>query len=369
MSAPHPIPNPPLPEPLAHLAAMAPYPRAVPARADGPPPIALAQNESLRPPSPRAIEAATRALGSALYSDPDWTALREAIAAEHALPAQQVLCGAGSMELIAAIAAAYLGPGRRALAPAQGYAFFRTATALTGAAFDTAPERAFTVDVDALLAALRPETAVVWLANPGNPTGTAIPTAEIARLRAALPANVLLVVDEAYGEFAAEAPAWPLVAEGNTVVLRTFSKAFGLAGHRVGWGVFPPAIAGEVRKTLNLNNISAASQAAATAAMRDQAYMRATVEVTARLREGFIARLRRAGIAVPDSHTNFALLDLGTPARAAALDASLRARNISLRGMGSYGLPHCLRATIGAADCMDIVAKAIEAFTAAEGAP
>lgn len=368
MSAPQPLSSQPQPEPLGHIAALAPYPRAVPAQADAATPVLLAQNESLRPPSPRAIAAAVASLGDALYSDPDWTELRHAIAAVHGLAADEILCGAGSMELIAAIAVAYLGPGRRALAPAQGYAFFRTATARAGADFDTAPESAFTLDADALLAALRPETAVVWLANPGNPTGTLLPTAEIHRLRRAMPPDVLLVVDEAYGEFAAEAPDWSLVTRGNTIVLRTFSKAYGLAGHRVGWGLFPPGVAAEVRKALNLNNISAAAQAAAAAAMRDQAYMRETVAETARIREAFIARLRAAGITVPDSHTNFALLDLCTAERATSLDTALRARNISLRGMASYGLPQCLRATIGPASVMDGVAEVIEAFVMSESA-
>jgi histidinol-phosphate/aromatic aminotransferase/cobyric acid decarboxylase-like protein len=146
---------------------------------------------------------------------------------------------------------------------------------------------------------------LVFVANPGNPTGTRIGHGEIVRLRDGLDDGILLVIDEAYGEFNAMAgkATFDLVERGNTVVLRSFSKAYGLAGLRVGWGLFPPAVASEMRKLLNPNNISGASQAAATAAMLDQPYMSATVADTARLRDGFTQRLRDLGLTVADSFT------------------------------------------------------------------
>jgi histidinol-phosphate/aromatic aminotransferase/cobyric acid decarboxylase-like protein len=138
------------------------------------------------------------------------------------------------------------------------------------------------------------------------------------------------------------------------VVLRTFSKVYGLAAMRVGWGVFPPEIAAQLRKILNPNNISAASQAAATAAMRDQAYMRKVRGETAARRDRFAAQMRGLGLGVPESHTNFALLRFASPKAASAAGQALRDEGILMRGIGGYGLADCLRATIGAEEDMQL---------------
>ncbi|MEM8623474.1 MAG: histidinol-phosphate transaminase [Pseudomonadota bacterium] len=358
-----------LPEPVAGIARLAPYAVAdLPASSGSV--IALAQNESLRGPSPRALEAAAAALSDgALYPDAGWRKLRAALAAQHGLDEGQILCAAGSMELIRGISMAYLGPGLRAVAPAHAYPYFLTATALMGAETDLVAEVGMTVDVDALLAAIRSETRVLWLANPGNPTGTALPAAEIMRLREALPSRVLLVLDEAYGEFAEEGPFWPLVGHGDTVVLRTFSKAYGLAGFRIGWGLFPPAIAEELNKVLPPGGVTAASQAAALAALQDQAYMHETVEMTAALRDDLAARARALGFEVPVSRANFVLLRFGDAERAARADARLRAGGVYLRPAAGAGLPHCLRATVGPAAAMAVLVRQLEAVMREGGAP
>jgi len=343
------IPNP-------HIARMAPYALADLATPPGKPLAQLAQNESGLAPSPAALEAARLALGDArLYPDPDWRDLRAAIAEVHGLDPAGILCGAGSMELIQALAMAWLGPGRHALTTAYGYLFFRSAAMQAGSRTDLAPETDLAVDVDALLAAASPRTAVVFVANPGNPTGTWIDREAVLRLRDGLREDILLVIDEAYGEFA-DAPGetmFDLVARGDTVVLRTFSKAYGLAGMRVGWGLFPAAVAAEVRKVLNPNNLAAPSQAAATAAMRDQAHMRKIRDQTATRRDRFAAALRQLGLAVPGSHTNFVLARFDSAAAAASAVAALRAEGVLTRAMGGYGLPDCLRITIGGQDEMD----------------
>jgi histidinol-phosphate aminotransferase len=336
--------------PDPHIAALAPYALADLSAPPGKRLIALAQNESAVPPSPNALKAARSALTDArLYPDPDWRELRAAIASIHGLDPEHILCGSGSMELIGVLASAYLGPGARALTTAYGYLFFRTATRLVGAEIDLAPETGLTVNIDALLAELRSDTRIVFVANPANPTGTRIARANLIRLRDSLPDNVLLVIDEAYGEFA-DTPGeamFNLAARGNTVILRTFSKVYGLAGMRVGWGVFPTEIAGQLRKVLNPNNISAASQAAASAAIRDQAYMRRVRDETADRRDRFAAEMRGLGLSVPESHTNFVLLRFASTEAARAADKALRAEGIVMRPMGGYGLADCLRATIG----------------------
>jgi len=346
-------------KPVPHVAALAPY-----ALADLPPEMtSLAQNESLRPPSPHALVAAHTALTDLhIYPDPDWTKLRSAIAEVHRLSPQTILCGAGSMELIGALSTAYLGPTDRMLTTDYAYLYFRTATQLSGAEFDLAAETDFTVDVDALLIAVRPETKIVFVANPGNPTGTYLEADALRRLRDGLREDIILVIDEAYGEFAdrPDTGLFDLTEVSNTIVLRTVSKAYGCAGLRAGWGMFPAAIAVEMRKVLNPNNVSVVSQAVAAAAMRDQAYMKETVLITADLRDRFTARLRRAGLIVPDSRTNFTLIAFPSPQAAQAADDALRAEGIVMRGMGGYGLPHCLRATIGDAEVMERAAQCLE---------
>ncbi|MFP6741733.1 MAG: histidinol-phosphate transaminase [Alphaproteobacteria bacterium] len=358
--------------PNSHVAAMAPYALADLDSPAGVPLISLAQNESARPPSPWALVAAREALeASHLYCDPEWTALRNAIAEVHDIAPARILCGAGAMDLIACLARCYAGPGRGVLSSQHGYGFFRTAALAAGADYHAAPEVDLTVSVDELLAAVWPETRVVFVANPGNPTGTRIEYADLVRLRDGLDDGILLVIDEAYGEFnalAGEAAFGP-VERGNTVVLRSFSKAYGLAGLRVGWGLFPPAVAREMRKMLHPNNISGASQAGATAAMLDQPYMGATVADTARVRDGFTQRLRRLGLTVPDSFTNFVLIRFADSDAAQRADRTLRANGIIMRGMTGYGLPDCLRATIGSAEHMNLATDHLAAWCEKEGLP
>ncbi len=348
-------------KPVPHIAALAPYALANLA----PGLTSLAQNESLRPPSPKALEAARNALSEThLYPDPDWTDLRTVISDVHYITCGTILCGAGSMELIGALASAYLLAGDRMLTTGFAYLYFRTATQLSGAAFDLAPETDFTVDVDALIDAVRPETKILFVANPGNPTGTRIGLAELRHLRSALPDNVMLVIDEAYGEFAdgLDDSSFDLVEQGNTAVLRTFSKAYGCAGMRVGWGVFPPKIATEMRKILNPNNVSGVSQAAAVAAMRDQDYMRETVRRTACIRDRFADRMRATSLHIPKSHTNFVTLAFDSAGVALAADDALRSDGIAMRSMSGYGLAQCLRATIAKESVMDRAAQCLERF-------
>lgn len=355
--------------PVAHIASMSPYALAQLNAPAGKRLISLSQNESLRPPSPLAIEAGAKALKAGhLYPDPDWGELRAALSGLHGIPAKGLLCGNGSMELIACLVQAFADEQNAVLAPAHAYPFFRSAAQMVRARYDVAPENDGRVSVDALLAAVRPDTRIVFVANPGNPTGTRIPRAGLLRLREGLPGDTLLVIDEAYGEFAdhLNEPMFDLVGRGDTVVLRTFSKAYGLAGMRVGWGLFPAEIAGEIRKVMNPNNISIAGQAAAAAALKDQAYMVETCRETASLRDGLRKRLRQAGYDVPESFTNFVLIRMGSPDKAHRADEALRAEGVFLRPQGGAGLADCLRATIGVAEDIDITAGILERWAERE---
>jgi histidinol-phosphate/aromatic aminotransferase/cobyric acid decarboxylase-like protein len=258
------------------------------------------------------------------------------------------------MELVGALVRAFAGPGDEVLGSAFGYAFLATAAQQANARHMVAPEREFTVSVDAIATAVTSRTRLVFLCNPGNPTGTRLDNAEILRLRQTLRPDILLVVDQAYGEFDDQdhGAVFALANRGDTVILRTFSKAYALAGARVGWGVFPPAIAQEVRKLMNPNNVSGVAQSMAAAAMRDQAYMSQIVRRTARIRAQFAASLASGGYAIPRSHANFVLIPFRDADTAHCAGQRLRGAGLMMRGMGPYDLGHCLRATIAAEDVM-----------------
>ena len=232
-----------------------------------------------------------------------------------------------------------------------------------------APDNDYATNVDALLAAVTRKTRVVFLANPNNPTGTFMPREELERLHAGLPSDVLLVVDQAYAESLApgedDGGLHLAAAHDNVLVTRTFSKAYGLAGMRVGWGLFPPEIAREVRKVMNPNNITIAGQTAAKAALMDQSYMRDTCRKTTRLRDRLRRRLQQAGLDVPESFTNFILIRMGSPDAAHHANEALRAEGVFLRPQGGVGLADSLRMTIGPADDIDIAAGLLERW--AEG--
>jgi histidinol-phosphate aminotransferase len=349
--------------PATRIAAMSPYALAQLDVPEGKRLISLSQNESLRRPSPSIAEAAAKAMAEGhLYPDPDWSDLRATLAETYSVPAEAILCGSGSIELIASLMQAFADPQNAVLAPCYTYPFFRTAAQLARARYDTASEGSDGVSVDALLDAVRPDTRVVCVANPGNPTGTRVSRTELVRLRDGLPENVLLVIDEAYGEFADHLgePIFDLAKRGNTVILRSFSKAYGLAGMRVGWGVFPPDIATEVRKVLRPNNIPAVAQAAAVAAVLDQPYMQETCRLTASLRDRFRMRLNGAGFGVHESFTNFVLIRFPSAQNASDADAFLRSEGVFLRPQNGVGLSDCLRATIGGADDLNAAADLLE---------
>lgn len=332
-----------------HIARMAPYTLADFDIPIGQKLISLAQNESLRPPSPKVSEAIGDGIQQlALYPDPDWTELRSTLSRLHSIAADRILCGAGSMELIQCLAHTWLDSTATVVTTRYAYAFINTVAQYTGAKIHHVAEESFTVSVDNIVAAADENTTMVFLANPGNPTGTRIARDEIRRLRKQLADDTLLVIDEAYSEFSDQLddPLFDLTDTTRTVVLRTFSKAYGLAGARVGWGLFEASIGEQVRKLLNPNNISVLSQLAAICCARDQDYMQETCRQTAQLRDSLTDAIKGAGLAPPVSHTNFVLLPFGSADDASRIDRLLRDQGMVMRNMAGYGLPHCQRLTI-----------------------
>jgi histidinol-phosphate aminotransferase len=300
------------------------------------------------------------------YPDGDATELRRAIGARFKLDPARIVCGGGSDDLIYQLCLAYGGPGREIVMSEHGFSIYQIAGTYSGGRVIKTRERNLTADVDAMLAAVSPATRLMFLANPNNPTGSMVPHAEVARLRAGLPPEVLLVLDAAYAEYVERAdydPGIRLVdAADNTVMTRTFSKIFGLGGMRIGWAYAPPAVIDVLNRVRAPFNVSIAAQAAAIAALAEPGWVEKGRAHNAEYRPKLAAGLQAVGIKVSPSEGNFVLADFATPERAKAADAFLRSRGVIARPVGGYGLPHCLRITVGTAEEVGIVIDTLSAF-------
>lgn len=335
-------------------------------------PIKLSSNETPFGASPQAV-AAYREAASSLerYPDGQSTALRVAIGHRYGLDPSRIVCGAGSDELLNLIAHAYLGPGDEGLFTEHGFLVYRIAILANGATPVVAPEKELRTDVDAILARVSPRTRVVFLANPNNPTGTYIPIGEVRRLRVGLPESVLLVLDAAYAEYVQrndyEAGIELVSTTQNTVMTRTFSKIHGLAALRIGWAYCPAGVADVINRIRGPFNLSSAAIAAGAAAIADAAH----AEAAARHNERWLPKLQEAleliGLKVTPSVANFVLIHFpkSSAKSAAAADAFLKSRAILLRRVSSYGLPDCLRMTIGSDEDNTAVLKALAEFMGA----
>ena len=309
-------------------------------------------------------DAISAAIGqSHLYSDTDCRDLRQTIAEVHGLDAERVFCGSGSMELMSTLMQCFVSSGDRISMSDYGYLYMRTLARMVGASVDSAAEPQLRVDIDALLETVNAQTRLVFLVNPGNPCGTMLAETEIRRLRESLPDEVLLLIDEAYAEYAEpSASLFDLADAGNTVITRTFSKIYGLAGLRVGWGYFPTEVLHEMRKIQSPGGISSLYQAAARAAIEDQDAMQAARGENAQQRELLSRGLEKLGLLAVPSQTNFVLAEFSTAERAASAFDFLRQRGIVVRPMGGYGLPACLRITVGIEKHMRQTIETLEAW-------
>lgn len=315
-------------------------------------PIApLGLNESCFGASALAIAAAReRAERLWLYPDPTSSALRSAIGRAHRLDPAEIVCGNGSEELIDVVARCYARPGDEILYPEFGFMQFPVVATRVGAAAVTAPERDHVIDVEALLARVTPRTRIVFIANPNNPTGTAIERHAIEHLVRALPAEVVLVLDAAYAEYATGIDylaGHELVAgRENVVVLRTFSKAYGLAALRVGWAHCSAQMARHLNQVRGVGNINAIAQAAAIAALDDTDFVAEVRGKNGALRDELAARYRELGLAPLPSQTNFFAVRFPGD-RAAAAHRLLASRGIWVRSLADCAMPDFLRITIG----------------------
>lgn len=329
----------------------------------------LSSNESPLGASPAAVKAfAAEASRLELYPDGAATGLREAIAGRYGLKADNIVCGAGSDELLQLLAHAYLGPGDEAIYSQHGFMVYPIVIQANGATARVAPEKNFTTDVDAVLALVTAKTKVVFIANPNNPTGTYLPFHEVKRLHARLPASTLLVLDAAYAEFVRrndyESGIELVSTFDNVVMTRTFSKIYGLAGLRLGWSYCPAHVADVLNRVRGPFNVSAAAQAAGIAAIEDKAFVEAAAAHNEAWLERLATGLEALGLGVTPSTGNFLLVHFPErdSKRAPDADTFLTARGIILRRMEGYGLPNALRVTVGTEEACLAVIAALKAF-------
>ena len=311
--------------------------------------IKLASNETPWPPLPAVIDAiAAAGAGANRYADHRATELRAALAHARGLRPEQVTVGCGSVGLLQQLLLTYGEPGAEIVYPWRSFEVYPVYTQLVGATEIVVPLVDHTTDVDAVLAAVTDRTRLVMIANPNNPTGTAVSVVELDRLADGLADDVLLVVDEAYHEFADPASGDPVDAfvgtRDNVVVLRTFSKAHGLAGMRVGYAMAHPDVIETIDKTLFPFAVNAAAQAAALAALAGEDEILARCAVVIAERRRVVGALRADGHELPEPQANFVWLPLGP--RTDEIHLALERRGVVTRPFSGEGL----RVTIGTAD-------------------
>ncbi len=330
-------------------------------------PIKLSSNEGAFGPPPGAIQAITEAVSSMhRYPDGGSHALRRAIGAKFGLDPARIVCTNGSDEVLALLIQSYGGPGTELIMSAHGFAIYEIAGKLAGCTVLKAAEKDLTTDVDAILALVTPATRMVFIANPNNPTGTMLAQGEVERLRAGLPETVLLVLDAAYAEYV-ERPDYDagvkLVDAGeNTVMTRTFSKIFGMGGARLGWCYAPPAVIDVLNRVRPPFNVSGFAAVAGIAALEEPGWLEKSRAHNSAERRRLTERLTQSGLKVIPSEANFLLVDFTTTENASAADGYLRQHGIIARQVKSYGLPHCLRITIGTAEECSRVAEVLAEF-------
>jgi histidinol-phosphate aminotransferase len=311
----------------------------------------LASNENALGPSPRALSAAREACGKVhLYPDGSAYYLRGAIAEKFGVPVDEVVVGNGSNELIELLVRTFVLEGEEVLTSAQSFVAYKLAAQAHGRKLVEAPLKGFHYDLDALRARLSARTKVVFLANPDNPTGTWFLERELVDFLGAVPEETLVVLDEAYVEFV-DVPGFQDSLSlrrrfPNLVVLRTFSKIYGLAGLRLGYGFARPEVAGFIDRVRAPFNVSLVAQAAGIGALSDQAHVARTRELVRTERPFLAAGLAALGATVVPSQGNFLLADFpGRPGK--ALFEALLREGVVLRPMGGYGFPTAQRITVG----------------------
>ena len=332
--------------------------------------VKLSSNESPLGASPLAVAAFSEAAAQLdIYPEGSSKLLREALGAVHGIDPGAIVCGNGSDDLLHLLAQIYLGEGDESVMNRYGFSVYPIVTKAAGARIVMVEERDYRADVDALLAAVTARTKVVWLANPNNPTGTYLSSAEVARLHAGLRPDILLVIDNAYAEYVTAADfstGLELVrAHENVVMVRTFSK-MGLAAARIGWLVGPQHVVDALHRIRGPFNVNLPAQKAGAAAARDVDFTARLTAHNARWRDWLTAELASNRLRVVPSQANFVMVLFEDAAHAARAFETLLAAGYVVREIGpSYGIDNGLRISIGSEAAMRGVAAVLKTLVAA----
>lgn len=315
--------------------------------------VKLASNENPLGPSPKAMDAARRALGDAnWYPDGGSKRLREVLASRFGVRAEEIFVGLGSSEIIDLASRVLLRPGLEGITSEGSFALFSIAIRASGGKLIQTTMRNFTFDLDAIARAVTPQTRIIYIANPNNPTGTAFGNAPFAAFLKKVPGDVLIVLDEAYKEYA-ERSDLPNALEhfkqyNNILTLRTFSKVYGLAGLRIGYGIGHPTLVAEMNKLRTPFNVTSVGQAAALAALDDREHVQRSTEMNRSERKRLYDELHRLGLNSVPSETNFLFIQIGPHAKAFTDD--LLREGVIVRPLAWMGFPEAVRISVGNPD-------------------
>ncbi len=330
--------------------------------------IKLSSNETPFGPSPKAIKAYKDFVPLLhRYNEGSCYELRKTIGKVHRISPEKIVCGAGSDELIALITQAYAGPGDEIIYTEHGFLMYPISAMRAGAVPVKANEKNLRTDINAILKKVNGKTKIVFIANPNNPTGSYVTRTELKELRKKLPGNVLLVIDSAYAEYVGKkdyTAGIDIVDDGdNTVMLRTFSKIYGLASLRMGWAYCPSSIADVLHRVRGPFNVSGPAQAAAIAAIEDKSFTEKNRRHNDKWVKTLTKEIEKIGFKVYPSVGNFILVGFGNKKKAGEVDAYLKKNGIIVRQMEAYGLPQCLRFSIGLDSENKKVLKVLKKFS------
>lgn len=314
--------------------------------------IKMASNENPLGASPKALEVIEQMISNlARYPDGNGYDLKEVIKQKHAVPHEQIILGNGSNEILELIAKTFLTPGTSSVFSQYSFAVYALSTKAAGAESIEVPAKDFGHDLDAMLTAIRPDTRVVYITNPNNPTGTMLTEFSLNKFMKAVPGHVLVVLDEAYTEYlpsehSSHTIQW-VENHSNLIVLRTFSKAYGLAGLRIGYGVGFKAVIDLLNRVRQPFNVNSLALAAATAAINDNEFISRAVHYNNEGMQLITCAFKRLGLDYIPSYANFVLFHVKD---GATINEYLLQRGVIVRPLVSYGLPDSLRVTIGKPD-------------------
>jgi histidinol-phosphate aminotransferase len=324
--------------------------------------VKLASNENPLGPSPRAVEAMREVLAQVhLYPD-GGLRLRERLAAQFEVKVENVIAGSGSEGIMSNIIRAFLCDDDEVLTTEGAFIGFQVLARSRGVRYRTVPYRAWRYDLEALAEAVNERTKIIYLANPNNPTGTMFTRQEFDAFYRHVPERVLIILDEAYFEYARDNPSYPDSMHyryDNVITLRTFSKIHGLAGARIGYGFAHETLIANLLKVKLPFEPSTPAQAAAMGALEDAEFLHRSLALNARAMRRLTGSLQSAGVGWVPSAANFVMTPLAGAAEAAALAEELLRRGVIVRRLDAFGLPHCLRISTGSDDDMEFFDQAL----------